>query len=329
MRRREFITLLGGATAAWPKGAWAQQGSRTPRVAMLLSGEESDRDLQARVAGFKQGLERLGWKDGRNIVVEYLFAEATPARYQPLAKELVARQPDIIIAQTPPVVAAVSRETRVIPIVFIDVSDPIGPGFVASLARPGGNLTGMSNLEPGVVGKWLAMLKEIAPGLTRVALVANPKTTAFDYFQHAAAAMAPSLGIEVTAYQVTTATEIESATESLARAPNGGLVFPPDSTITLHRDLVIALAARRRLPAVYPSRFFVAAGGLMSYSADFVYSYRVLATYIDRLLRGAKPAEVPVQTPAKFITILNLKTANALGLNVPPGLLVAADEVIE
>ena len=174
--------------------ARAQQGSRTPRVAMLLSGEESDRDLQARVAGFKQGLERLGWKDGRNIQMEYRFAEATPARYQPLAKELVALQPDIIIAQTPPVVAAVRRETSVIPIVFIDVSDPIGPGFVASLARPGGNLTGMSNMEPGVVGKWLAMLKEIAPGLTRVALVANPKTTAFDYFQHAAAAMAPSLG---------------------------------------------------------------------------------------------------------------------------------------
>jgi putative tryptophan/tyrosine transport system substrate-binding protein len=221
------------------------------------------------------------------------------------------------------VVAAVRQETSVIPIVFVDVSDPIGPGFVASLARPGGNLTGLLTFEAGIVGKWLAMLKEIAPGLARVALVGNSKTTAFDYFLRAAMDAAPSLGIEVMPHQVETASDMERVVQTVGRISDSGLIFPPDTTTVLHRDFVIALAARHRLPAVYPFRFFVTAGGLMSYSTDFVFVYRQAASYIDRILRGAKPADIPVQAPTKFETVLNLKTAKTLGLTVPPGLLVA------
>jgi putative tryptophan/tyrosine transport system substrate-binding protein len=327
LKRRQFITLIGGATA-WPLAVRAQQGSRMPGVGVLLA-ETDDRGMQERLAGLRQGLNRLGWSDGRNIRMVYRFCEGKPDRFQPLAKELVAMQPSLIVAQTPLVVEAVRQETDVIPIVFVDVSDPIGPGFVASLARPGGNLTGLLTFEAGIVGKWLAMLKEIAPGLARVALVGNSKTTAFDYFLRAAMDAAPSLGIEMMPEQVETASDIERVVQTVGRISDSGLIFPPDTTTVLHRDLVIALAARHRLPAVYPFRFFVTAGGLMSYSTDFVFVYRQAASYIDRILRGAKPADIPVQAPTKFETVLNLKTAMALGLTVPPGLLVAADEVIE
>jgi putative ABC transport system substrate-binding protein len=327
--RRKFITLLGGAAAAWPLAARAQQDDRIRRIGVLAAQAEDDRDIQARLDGFRQGLQRLGWSEGRNLQIDYRFAAGRADRFQPLAIELIALRPDVILAQTPPVVAVVQRESRAIPIVFVDVSDPIGPGFVASLARPGGNLTGVISFEASITGKWLAMLKEIAPGLARVALVSNSKTSSFDYFQRAAEATAPSLGIELVPNQVETAAEIERAIEVFARVPNGGLVLPPDSTTILHRDLVIALAARHRLPAVYAFRFFVAAGGLMSYSIDFVERYRQAAGYVDRILKGAKPADLPVQAPTKFETVLNLKTAKALGLPVPPGLLVAADEVIE
>ena len=327
--RRDFITFLGGAAAAWPLAARAQQAVGLPRIGLLLANEESDRDLQARLAGLQQGLERLGWSDGRNVRMDYRFSGGNPDRFQPLAQELVAARPNLIIAQTPPVVAAVQRETREIPIVFVDVSDAIGAGFIASLARPGGNLTGLLSFEASIVGKWLAMLKEVAPKLAHVALIGNPKATPFDYFQQAATAMAPSLGVDLAPHRVDSATEITRAIESAARFSNGGLVFPPDTTIILHRDLVVALAAQHRLPAVYPFRTFVEAGGLMSYSIDVVYGYRLLASYVDRILRGAKPADLPVQTPTKFETVINLKTAMALGLTLPPDLLVAADEVIE
>jgi len=326
MRRREFVTLFGGAAVSWPLAASAQQ-PKMPRVGVLLASEEGDRDLQARLTGLRQGLEQLGWTDGRNVRVDYRFGEGRPDRFQLLAKELVALQPEVIIAQSPAVVAAVRRETNVIPIVFVDVPDPISLGFVASLARPGGNLTGLLSFEESIGGKWLAMLKEISPGLARVALVGNPKTTTFYHFQRAV--MAPALGIELVPIQVETATDIERAIESFAHGTNGGLIFPPDSTIILHRDLVVALAARHRLPAIYPFRFFVAAGGLMSYSIDFVFEYQQAGSYVDHILRGAKPTDIPVQAPTKFETILNLKTAKALGLTVPPALLVAADEVIE
>ena len=259
MNRREFITLVGGACAAWPLSAGAQQASPMPRVGVLLA-EADDRSMQARLEGLRQGLERLGWSDGRNIQMVNRFAEGKPERFQSLAKELVAMQPDLIIAQTPLVVAAVRQETSVIPIVFVDVSDPIGAGFIASLARPGGNLTGLVTFEAGIVGKWLAMLKEIDPALAGVALVGNPKTTAFAYFLSAATAAAPSLGVELIPQQVVTASDIERVVELSAGMPRSGLVFPPDTTTVLHRDLVIALAAKHHIPAVYAFRFFVTAG---------------------------------------------------------------------
>jgi putative ABC transport system substrate-binding protein len=326
MRRREFLGAVGG-TVAWPLVASAQP-TRTPRIGFLVA-QEHDPDMRSRISGLTQGLDRLGWKDGGNIHIDYRFGDGKPALFEPLAKELIALQPNLVIAQTPPVVATMRRVAGPIPIVFVDVSDPIGPGFVASLARPGGNLTGVTSFEPGIVGKWLAMLKEMAPGITRVGLLGNPKTTSLDYFRQAAAQAAPSLNIELVLREVTTAADIENVIGGLAAAGNAGLIFPPDSTVALYRDLIIALPARLRLPAVYPFPIFVEAGGLMSYSTDFVYNYRLAASYVDRILRGAKPADIPVQAPTKFETVLNLKTAKAMGLTVPPGLLVAADKVIE
>jgi putative ABC transport system substrate-binding protein len=329
MKRRKFITLLGGAAAALPLAARAQRDEPMRHVAVLLAGQENDPDLQARLAGLRSGLERLGWFEGRNIRITYRFAGGMSDRFRPLAKELVALHPELIVAQTPPAVAAVRRETSTIAIVFVDVADPFGPGFIASLARPGGNLTGLMTIEASIAGKWLAMLKEIAPDLARVVFLGNPKTSSFDYFLRSAEALAPSLAIELVPGRIETEGDIEHALESFARVPHGGLALPPDSTTILHRDLVVGLAARHRLPAVYPFRFFVAAGGLMSYSIDFVYEYRQAASYVDRILHGANPGGIPVQAPTKFETVLNLKTAKALGITVPSTLLVAADEVIE
>jgi putative ABC transport system substrate-binding protein len=328
MKRREFITLLGGAVAAWPLAAGAQQGGPMRRIGSLAPLADDDPEMTVRLAGFRQGLERLGWSEGRNVRIDYRFAPDS-AEYQALAKDLVALQPDVILAQGTGIAAALQRESRMIPIVFVTVSDPIGSGFVASLARPGGNLTGFLMYEASITGKWLAMLKEIAPSLARAALMANPKTTPYDYFLQAAEAAAPSLAIEVVPSRVETAADIERAIESFARVPNGGLVLPPDGTTGVHRDLIIALAARHRLPAVYTGREFVRAGGLMSYDTDRVDMYRQSASYVDRVLRGAKPADLPVQAPVKYETVLNLKTAKALGLDVPATVLVRADEVIE
>jgi putative ABC transport system substrate-binding protein len=294
----------------------------------LVSLSADDLEPRARLAAFRQGLERRGWFESHNVQIEYRFAPAGD-RAQGLAKELVALQPDVIVAQSIPVVAAVQRESRTIPIVFVNVSNPIGSGFVTSLARPGGNLTGLLLFEEGIVGKWLAMLKEFAPHVTRVTIMGNPKTTAIEYFLKAAEGAAFPLAIEVVPSRVGNASEIERAIESLARLPNGGMVLPPDATSILHRDLIIALAARHRLPAVYGSRIMVVAGGLISYDTDRVEMFRQAASYVDRILRGDSPAELPVQVPTKYETVLNLKTAKALGLTVPAGLLVAADEIIE
>jgi putative ABC transport system substrate-binding protein len=328
MRRREFITLLGSA-AAWPLAARAQQTGGMRRIGVLVASAEDESDIQARLAGFLQGIEKLGWSEGRNVRIDTRFAAGRADQYQTLAKELVALQPDVILAHSPPVTAAVKRESGAIPIVFVSVSDPIGWGFVASLARPGGNLTGMLQYEASIAGKWLAMLKEIAPGLERVILLGNPRTTHFDYFQRSAETLAPSLAIEIVPARIETAADIERAIVNFAHAPNGGLLLPPDSTTILHRDLIIALAARHRLPSAYAVRVFVAAGGLMSYGTDQVEIFRQAASYVDRILRGAKAADLPVQAPTKYQTTLNLKTAKALGLDVPPSLLVRADEVIE
>ena len=329
MRRREFITLLGGAAAAWPVVARAQQGDRMRRIGVLVGQAENDPDEKARLNGFREGLAKAGWSEGRNVSVDYRFAAGRAEHVEALAKELVALQPDVIIAQGTSVTAALQRESNKIPIVFVTVSDPIGSGFVASLPRPGGNITGLLQYEAGIVGKWMAMLKEIAPRLVHVALVANPKVTAYDYFLRAAEAAAPSLAIEIVPSPIESAGDIERVIDSVARVPNSGLLLPPDSTTITHRDLIVALAARHRLPAVYSLRVFVTAGGLMSYGTDQVEIFRLAATYADRILRGAKPAELPVQVPTKYETIVNLKTAKGLGLDVPPSLIVRADQVIE
>jgi putative tryptophan/tyrosine transport system substrate-binding protein len=330
LKRRDFITLLGGTAASWPLAARAQQPDRMRRVGVLMGLAEDDPETKARLAGFRQGLEKRGWSEGHNVRIDYRFAPAG-AQAQVLAKELVALQPDAIFANGTPIVAALQRESSTIPIVFAGVADPIGSGFIASLPRPGGNITGVMQYEASVTGKWLAMLKEIAPSLVRAAFVANPQTATYhDYYLREGKALGPSLGIDVVLSPVKNdAADVERAIESFARAPNGGLVVPPDITAVVHRDLIIALAARHRMPAVYFLRLFVAAGGLMSYGVDFVDLFRQAASYVDRILRGDKPADLPVQAATKFETTVNLKTAKALGLTVPPGLLVAADEVIE
>ena len=328
MRRREFLGVVGGAVA-WPFVARAQQSGRKLRIGVLIGYAEDDPETKARLAALRQGLEKRGWSEGRNIQIQTQFAAGNENKYEPLAKELVATQPDVILAHTTQVVAALQRESRAIPIVFVNVSDPVGSGFIASLARPGGNLTGVLQYEPGIVGKWLAMLKEIAPRVERVALVANPKTTPYDYFLRAAEVTAPSLAIKIAPNPVATAADIKHAIDSFADAPDGGLLLPPDGTTVVHRKLIIALAAEHKLPAVYAFHFFAAEGGLMSYGTDQADMFRLAASYVDRILRGDKPADLPVQAPTKFETTVNLKTAKALGLIAPSGLLVAADEVIE
>jgi putative ABC transport system substrate-binding protein len=311
MRRREFITLVGGA-AAIPLVAGAQQTDRVHRIGVLLNFTEDDPEAKERLAAFRQGLERRGWSEGRNIHLDYRFTAVKVDRFSATA-----------------VAAALQHETRTIPIVFVNVSDPIGLRFVASLARPGGNLTGVLHLEASIVSKWLAMLKEIAPRVTNVALLGNRKASSFDYFLQFAQAEMPSLAVKLVPSDVETAADIERTIEMLARVPNSGLVLPPDSTTIAHRDLIIALAARHNLPAVYPLRLFVTAGGLMSYGTDQNDMFRLAGSYVDRILRGDNPADLPVRAPTSFDTVVNLKTAKALGLTVPPGLLVAADEVIE
>ena len=329
MRRRDFISFLGGTAVAWPLGAHAQQPDQMRRIGVLMNNAEDDPESKAQLVGFRQGLQQLGWSEDRNIRIYTRFAADRPDQYQVLAKELVALQPDAIFAYTTPITAALQRESRTIPIVFAQVSDPVGSGLVASLTRPGGNLTGLLLYETGITGKWAAMLKEIAPHLERAALLANPKTTPYDYFVRSAEAVAQSLAIELVPSPVENAADIERVIVAFAGPPNGGLLVLPSGTTTLHRDLVIARAAWYRLPSVYPFRFYVTAGGLMSYSTDLVDQSRLAASYVGHILRGANPAELPVQAPTKYVTTVNLKTAKALGLDVPPSLLVRADEVIE
>jgi putative tryptophan/tyrosine transport system substrate-binding protein len=330
VRRRHFITLIGGAAAGWPLAARAQQPDRIRRVGVLVGLAEDDPESQPRLAAFRQGLERLGWSEGRNIHLDVRFVLPTNEQQaQMLAKELLAVTPDVVVAQTTALTAAFRRENRNVPIVFIAVGDPIGAGFIANLARPGGNLTGLTLYDGSVTGKWLEMLKEIDPRVTRAAFIINPKTSSFPLLARETETMAQSLAIELTLSTIENAGDIGRVIESFASLPNGGLVFPPNATTTANRDLIVALAARYRLPAVYAWREFVTAGGLMSYGTNFVELFRQTASYVDRILRGSSPAELPAQAPTKYQTVVNLKTARALGLTVPPGLLVAADEVIE
>jgi len=329
MRRREFIAFASGA-ALWPLAVRAQQrNGRMRRVGVLASLAEDDPEMRPRLVAFREGLEILGWSEGRDVRIDYRYATGGSGEEQARAKELLALEPDVVVATNTPNTAALQRESGKIPIVFVNVSDPVGAGFIASLAQPGGNLTGLMLFEASIAGKWLSMLKEIAPDLTRAAFLANPKTTPYDYFVRAAETVAPSLEVAIMRSPVDSAADIERSIESLAQAPHSGLVLLPDTTTLFHRDLVIALAAQHRLPAVYAFSSIVGAGGLMSYSVDFVESSRQVTSYVDRILKGEKPAELPVQAPTKYETVVNLKTAKALGLTVPPSLLVRADRVVE
>jgi putative tryptophan/tyrosine transport system substrate-binding protein len=323
VKRRYFIMLLGGA-AAWPLAAGAQQPDRMRHLGMLVGRDDPE------IKAFQQELERLGWTEGRNIHLDYRVAPAG-AQVETLAKELVALQPDVIFAQSRPATAALQKETHTIPIVFTYVIDPIGAGFIASFTRPGGNITGIMAYEEGIVGKWLGMLKEIAPQTARISLLGNPKTAVyFDYLLHAAEAAAPSFGIEIVPSRIENdVADIERAIDAAASMPNGAMVVLPDSTTTVNSDHIVTLAARNRLPTVYSFKFMVHAGGLMSYGIVSADHYRQAAYDVDQILRGAKPADLPVQSPTRYETTLNLKTAKALGLTPSTGLLVAADEVIE
>jgi putative ABC transport system substrate-binding protein len=328
MRRRDFTILLGAAVAVCALGARAQS-TATRRIGVLMAAPADDARLQAELAGFRDTLARLGWVEGRNLQIDYRFAGGNGDLFPTLAKELIALHPDVLFAQSTPATAALQREARAAAIVFEEVSDPIGSGFVASLARPGGNLTGILQYEPGITGKWLAMLKEIAPGLARAALLANPKGTNYPYFLRNAMEASGPLAIEIISSPVDNVTDIERSISSLAREGNGGLLVPPEGFTNAHRQLIIALAAEHRLPAVYPWRYFVTDGGLMSYGVDLTDVFQKAASYVDRILRGASPSDLPVQVPTKYETVLNLRTARALGLSVSELLLVRADEVVE
>ena len=328
LKRREFITLIGGAPVAWPFTARAQQGERTRRVGVLMYWTADDAEGQARVAAFTQALKQLGWSDGRNLQINTRWATADDVRRH--AAELVALAPDVILVGTgTATVAPLLQATRTVPIVFVSVIDPVGAGFVVSLARPGGNATGFTIYEYGMSGKWLELLKEIAPRVTRVAVLRDPAVASGIGQFGAVQIVAPSLGVTVTPVDVRDAGEIDRAVTAFARSPNGGLIVTASALATRHRDLIIALAARHGLPAVYSYRYMVAAGGLVSYGPDSLDQYRRAAGYVDRILKGEKPADLPVQAPTKYALVLNLKTAKVLGLDIPTTVLSRADEVIE
>jgi putative ABC transport system substrate-binding protein len=334
VKRREFITLLGGAVAQ-PLAARAQQGDRVRRIGVLMGYAESDPEAQAHVAAFREELQKLGWIQGRNVQIDTCWAAPDDAESrQRCAQEIVARQPDVILSDTTITTTALLQQTRTIPIVFAIVTDPIGSGFVASFARPGGNVTGFtfgeSTMEPTMAGKWLELLKEIAPRVVRVAMLFNPVSATYaNYWLNTFKAAAPSFAVQAIAAPVRDTSELEPVIAAQARQANGGLIAMPDSFNDAHRVELTSLALRYRLPAVYPFRFFAEAGGLLSYGLDRSDNFRRAATYVDRILKGEKPSELPVEALGKFELVINLKTAKALGLEVPAQLLGRADEVIE
>jgi putative ABC transport system substrate-binding protein len=331
MRRRDFITLLAGAAAtAWPIAARAQQGERMRRVGVLMATAETDPESPSRVEAFQQGLATAGWVRDQNVQIDYRWAAGDAAQIHALARELVELHPDVILASTTPSTAALMKETRTIPIVFVVVSDPVGSGFVASIPRPGGNITGFTNIESSLGGKWIQLLKEIAPRVTRVALMFNPETAPFAaFYVRPIEAAAPSFAVEPIVKPIRTDSEIEAAITDVGRESTGGLIVLPETFTTIHRKPIIVAAARNNVPTIYPFRYMASDGGLISYGIDLVDLYRRAAPYVDRILRGANPGDLPVQAPTKFELVINLKTAKALGLQAPPTLLVAADEVIE
>ena len=330
LQRREFITLLGGAAAAWPLAVRAQQpADQMRRIGVLINLAADDPEGHARITAFAQGLQEAGWTTGRNVRIDYRWGGAGADAMAKYAAELVALAPDVILAATSSSVVALQRITRTIPIVFVQVIDPVSAGFVASLARPGGNATGFTIIEYGFSGKWLELLKEVAPRITRVAVIRDPTGLAQMGQMGAIQSVAPSLGVELRPVEARDAGEMEHAVTAFARSGNGGLIVLSGNSSLAHRELIVTLAARERLPAVYADRVFVARGGLMSYDTNRIEQYRRAVGYVDRVLKGENPADLPVQAPTKYELVINLKAAKALGLDVPPTLLARADEVIE
>jgi putative tryptophan/tyrosine transport system substrate-binding protein len=330
MKRRDFIWLLGGAAAAWPLAARGQQSERMRRIGMLQPLAATDPEAQLRVSAFHRRLQELGWTDGHNVRIDYRWTPGDTARMRAQAAELVSLKPDVIVGVSTPVVVALRAETRTIPILFVQVIDPVAAGFVTSLARPGGNLTGITNFEFTMGSKWLETLKETSPQLARVAVLYNPKTAPYaGSLLQSVAAAAPLFAMEPTDSPVQDAAETARAIDAFAQKSNSGLLVLPDASTALHRGLIIARAAQHRLPAVYPFRYFAVSGGLVSYGTDAAEAHRQVASYVDRVLRGTKPGELPVQAPIKCELVINLKTAKALGLTVPLTLQASADEVIE
>jgi len=328
LKRREFITLLGSA-ATWPLAARAQKPEPMRRIGVLFPGAADDQGGQARLAAFLQGLQSLGWTDGRNVRIEYRWGGSDAERLRKQAEELAKLAPDVILATGTGALGRLLQTTRTVPIVFVQVTDPVGGGFVKSLARPGGNATGFAALEYGMSGKWLELLKQMAPGIARAAVIRNPAIASGSDQFGALQAVAPLLGVEVTPIDVRNANDIEHAVAEFARGSNGGVILTSSGAAIQHRDLIITLAARHKLPAIYWDRLFASSGGLMSYGMDLIASYRQAAIYVDRILKGEKSADLPVQAPTKYELVINLKTAKTLGIEVPPTLLARADEVIE
>jgi putative ABC transport system substrate-binding protein len=330
MRRREFISGLGSVAVAWPSAARGQQPNRVRRIGVLMGYAENDLEAEDWVTAFAQGLREVGWRENSSVQIEYRWGGNNPERIASFAAQLVGLKPDAILASNTPTLAALHQATRTIPIVFANVSDPVGGGFVQAFSRPGGNITGFVAAEASLGGKWFTLLKEIAPGVKRVAFIFNPNTAPYagDFVRDAAAA-ATSFGAEVVATPVHDDLEIERDIALLASAPNGGLIVLPSAFTSEHRENIISLAVRHLLPAVYAYRYFALDGGLMSYGNNIPDQFRQAATYVDRVLKGDKPSDLPIQAPTKFQFVINLKTAKALGLTVPPNLLATADEVIE
>ena len=330
MNRRKLITLLGGAMAAWPLSARAQQAARIRRIGLLMNLSENDLEAQRLLPAFREGLAQLGWADGRNLRIDYRWASGDIGRIRTFAKELVEGSPDIIVGYGTPVVVALQQETRSIPILFLSVTDPLGQGLVASLAHPGGNITGFSIFEISMATKWIEALKQLAPALKRVVTIYNPKTAPyFPLFVRAIEQAAPSFAVEPIGLEIHHDSEIERAIRVVAHEAGGGLIVMPDTFNMVHRRTTIGLAARHRLPAIYPLPFFARDGGLIAYGPDEIDMFRRAAGYVDRMLKGAKVSDLPVQQPTAFHLVINLKTAKALGVEIPPSLLARADEVIE
>jgi putative ABC transport system substrate-binding protein len=328
--RREFITLAGGAAAAWPLAARAQQPERVRRIGIFMNLASDDAEGQSRNAAFLQGLQELGWSVGRNVRIDYRWGanNLDPDRMRKDAADLLALSPDVVVAATAPIVVVLRQVSRTVPIAFGGVIDPVGSGLVASLARPGGNATGFLMFEYGIAAKWLELLKEISPGVKRVAVLREATLAGIGQLA-AMQTASPSFGVELHPIDVSDAGEIERALADFARSPNGGLIVPLSTSAISHRKLIVALAARHQLPAIYPSRLDAAVGGLISYGPDGIDTYRRVAGYVDRILKGEKPADLPVQAPTKYELVINLKTAKALGLAIPEAFLLRAGEVIE